>query len=63
MDILRWRLVVLSDLPDESTSSPGTDVDTGYGQLLRRMTEDDADATFVLLRALPGTDAERTVVL
>lgn len=30
------------------TSEAGTDVDTGYGQLLRRMTDANADATFVL---------------
>jgi hypothetical protein len=30
------------------TSSPGTDVDTAYGQLLRRMTDENHEATFVL---------------
>lgn len=30
------------------TSDAGTDLDTGYGQLLRRMTDANADATFVL---------------
>ena len=30
------------------TSAVGTDVDIGYGQLLRRMTDANADAKFVL---------------
>jgi hypothetical protein len=30
------------------TSDAGTDLDIGYGQLLRRMTDANADATFVL---------------
>ena len=35
------------------TGSTGTDIDTGYGQLLRRMTDANVDATFVL--AVPET--------
>lgn len=31
------------------TSSPGLDVDTMYGQLLRRMTPENADARFALV--------------
>ena len=30
------------------TSDAGTDLDTAYGQLLRRMTDANAEATFVL---------------
>ena len=31
------------------TSSPGLDVDTAYGQLLRRMTDDNCDSEFALV--------------
>ena len=30
------------------TSDPGTDLDIGYGQLLRRMTDTNVDTTFIL---------------
>ena len=45
------------------TSAADTDLDTAYGQLLRRMTDANADATFVL--AVPevhGTAAARVPV-
>jgi hypothetical protein len=41
------------------TSSPGLDVDTAYGQLLRRMTPDLVDAGTVFALVVPETLAPK----